>query len=89
MTATFAALGKALADGPAAVVLIERTQGSTPREAGAWMIVTRHAIRGTIGGGEAERRAVEAARGCWRTVAGARSSSCRLVPSSTSAAAAT
>ena len=63
MTATFAALGKALADGPAAVVLVERTKGSTPREAGAWMIVTWHAIRGTIGGGEAERRAVEAARG--------------------------
>lgn len=55
-------LRRLAAEGPVAVALLEKTAGSTPREEGAWMIVSESAIAGTIGGGEAERRAVEAAR---------------------------
>ncbi|MCF3933564.1 xanthine dehydrogenase accessory protein XdhC [Acuticoccus sp. M5D2P5] len=47
---------------PTAIALLAAVAGSTPREKGAWMIVTGGATRGTIGGGEAERRTVEAAR---------------------------
>lgn len=60
--ATLAALREAAARGPAVVALIETVSGSTPREVGAWMIVTADDALGTIGGGEAERRTIEAAR---------------------------
>ncbi|GAB5373999.1 MAG: xanthine dehydrogenase accessory protein XdhC [Acuticoccus sp.] len=60
--ATLAALRAAAARGPAIVALLETVSGSTPREVGAWMIVTADGALGTIGGGEAERRTIEAAR---------------------------
>ncbi|XWN33668.1 MAG: xanthine dehydrogenase accessory protein XdhC [Devosia sp.] len=47
---------------PTAVVLLEEAHGSTPRETGAWMIVTAEETIGTIGGGEAELRSMELAR---------------------------
>jgi xanthine dehydrogenase accessory factor len=54
---------EALARGEAAMLvhLIE-LKGSGPRDAGAQMLVTEHAIFGTIGGGELERTATARAR---------------------------
>ena len=46
--------------GVLAVVTNER--GSTPRDTGSWMLLTKEAVLGTIGGGELERTLVEAAR---------------------------
>lgn len=43
-------------------VLITRTRGSTPREAGAEMLVTDSATTGTIGGGQLEYMAIDRAR---------------------------
>ncbi|TWF54682.1 xanthine dehydrogenase accessory protein XdhC [Neorhizobium alkalisoli] len=45
-------------------VLIELTEakGSTPREAGTFMLVSEHAIWGTIGGGQFEYMAIDNAR---------------------------
>jgi xanthine dehydrogenase accessory factor len=60
--ASLADLVSALGEGPAVVAVLEAVRGSTPREVGAWMAVTRDATLGTIGGGEAERQTVEAAR---------------------------
>ena len=48
--------------GPAMLVTVERARGSTPREAGAWMLVSRAATIGTIGGGQLEYIAIDAAR---------------------------
>lgn len=45
-----------------ALVEVREAQGSTPRETGAWMIVARDAIFGTIGGGQLEFMAIERAR---------------------------
>ncbi|MEX4008543.1 xanthine dehydrogenase accessory protein XdhC [Neoaquamicrobium sediminum] len=47
-----------------AVVLVEvrEAAGSTPREAGAWMLVSTDAIFGTIGGGQLEFMAIDRAR---------------------------
>ena len=60
------ALSTALAqfdlDEPAVLVTVAKALGSTPREAGARMLVTEYDIAGTIGGGQLEWRAVEAAR---------------------------
>ena len=50
------------AAGPAALVRIETARGSTPREAGAWMLVSATATLGTIGGGQLEYMAIDAAR---------------------------
>jgi len=49
---------------PGDKVLIEitRTRGSTPREAGAFMLVGRDALWGTIGGGHMEFDAIDTAR---------------------------
>lgn len=60
--ATIAALGAALAHGPVVVAAIVRKTGSTPRGRGAWLFVGGRGAVGTVGGGEAERRTVEAAR---------------------------
>lgn len=49
------------ADDVAFVEVIE-TKGSAPREQGAWMLVSRDAIHGTIGGGHLEYLAIEKAR---------------------------
>jgi xanthine dehydrogenase accessory factor len=56
-------LQQLLAHGDAVVlVTVARVEGSTPREAGAKMIVTRESARHTIGGGHLEWRAIEIAR---------------------------
>ena len=36
--------------------------GSTPRETGTWILVSKEGCIGTIGGGEVERIAIESAR---------------------------
>ncbi|TCM82610.1 xanthine dehydrogenase accessory protein XdhC [Rhodovulum steppense] len=46
----------------AVLVRLEGVQGSAPREAGAWMLVTAGACFGTIGGGRLEFDAIAAAR---------------------------
>ena len=51
------------ARGPAALVEVAEAKGSTPRESGAWMVVGSGAILGTIGGGQLEYMAIDAARG--------------------------
>lgn len=45
-----------------AVVKVAATRGSTPREAGAAMLVSPSAIHGTIGGGQLEYMAIDKAR---------------------------
>jgi len=45
-----------------ALVEVREAKGSTPREAGAWMLVSPGAIFGTIGGGQLEFMAVDRAR---------------------------
>jgi xanthine dehydrogenase accessory protein XdhC len=47
---------------PTIVATISRAEGSTPREEGAWMAVTRVSVIGTIGGGRLEWDVVAAAR---------------------------
>lgn len=53
------------------VVLVEvaGTKGSTPRETGAFMLVSRAAIHGTIGGGQLEYMAIDKARQMLRSQA--------------------
>jgi xanthine dehydrogenase accessory factor len=46
----------------AVLVTIAKAQGSTPREKGAWMIVTPEGFHGTIGGGTLEWKALAAAQ---------------------------
>jgi len=48
--------------GPLALVEVAATKGSTPRETGAFMLVSRAAIHGTIGGGQLEYMAIDKAR---------------------------
>jgi len=50
------------------LVTVETTQGSAPREAGAWMMVFSGDVVGTIGGGHLEFQAIDEAR---RRLAGA------------------
>ena len=47
---------------PAVLVTVDGTQGSAPREAGAWMAVFADAVIGTIGGGHLEFEAIAHAR---------------------------
>jgi len=47
---------------PACLVRVVATQGSVPRETGAWMAVWPEAVLGTIGGGHLELVAIMAAR---------------------------
>lgn len=51
-----------LAHGPACMVEVESTQGSVPRESGAWMAVLADGLAGTIGGGRLEFDAIAQAR---------------------------
>ena len=58
---------------PAALVSVLASEGSAPRGAGTRMLVTAEMLRGTIGGGQLEFRAIEQARailafppGMWR-----------------------
>jgi xanthine dehydrogenase accessory factor len=63
MTALAAQLGHFLDRSDAcALVEISSVQGSAPREAGAWMLVSQEAIFGTIGGGQLEYMAIDKAR---------------------------
>ena len=48
---------------PAVLVSVIAAKGSTPREAGARMVVTASGIDGTVGGGRLERDAIERAGG--------------------------
>jgi len=50
------------------LVRVDSTQGSVPREAGAWMAVFGNTVVGTIGGGHLELQAIEEGR---RRLAGA------------------
>ena len=51
-----------LGDDPACLVSVARTEGSVPRERGAWMAVFADALVGTIGGGHVEFQAIAEAR---------------------------
>ena len=52
----------ALVGAPACLVRVESTEGSAPREAGAWMAVFADRLVGTIGGGHLELQAIAEAR---------------------------
>jgi xanthine dehydrogenase accessory factor len=70
-----------LAKAPACLVGVQQTEGSTPRECGAWMAVFADAVVGTIGGGHVEFEAIAEAR---RRLAGAQGAAvlrCALGPS--------
>ena len=47
---------------PAVLVRVQSTEGSAPRDAGAWMAVFTDSLFGTIGGGHLEHQAIERAR---------------------------
>ena len=49
-------------EGRAVLVMVAEARGSTPREAGAAMLVAPGGASGTIGGGTVEHRVIEAAR---------------------------
>ncbi len=51
-----------LAGEPAVLVAVDSTQGSAPREAGAWMAVFADALVGSVGGGHLEFDAIAIAR---------------------------
>lgn len=51
-----------LAQAPAVLVRVRSTQGSAPRDAGAWMAVWPDSLLGTIGGGHLEHQAIAQAR---------------------------
>lgn len=59
-------LQQRLAHERAVLVTVARTQGSAPREAGAWMAVLADALIGTIGGGRLEFEAIAQARAALR-----------------------
>jgi xanthine dehydrogenase accessory factor len=60
---------RAFLDGSAtALVEVASAKGSTPREKGAWMLVSKTAIFGTIGGGQLEFMAIDKARVILREV---------------------
>lgn len=44
------------------LITVTQTQGSVPREAGTWMVVTESGIIGTLGGGNVEFQAIAHAR---------------------------
>ena len=50
------------AEAAAIWVQIVDTKGSTPRDPGAWMLVSQKALLNTLGGGELEWRAIEKAQ---------------------------
>lgn len=63
MTSQHADLSRFLGDkAPVVLVEVREAKGSTPRERGAFMLVTRRAIFGTIGGGQLEFQAIDTAR---------------------------
>jgi xanthine dehydrogenase accessory factor len=56
------ALHAALTAAPAVLVSVRATQGSAPREVGAWMAVWPDQVLGTVGGGHLEYEAIAHAR---------------------------
>lgn len=46
----------------AVLIHIERFEGSSPREIGAWMLASREGLQGTVGGGHLEFEAIALAR---------------------------
>jgi len=77
MTGIAQMLGRALAVGePAVLVTVADALGSTPREAGARMLVGARRTAGTIGGGRLEHEAIAAAR---RLIEGVRAKGFELV----------
>jgi xanthine dehydrogenase accessory factor len=63
MTKWVTDLARALAHGQRAVIVtVAHATGSTPREAGATMVVTQNGLYGTIGGGHLEFEALRIAR---------------------------
>ena len=73
---------------PVVLAEVAVAKGSTPREAGAAMLVTADACLGTIGGGRLEWEATARARGCWPRVRHPACWSCRSARPWGSAAAA-
>ena len=72
------ALRAAMAEGrPAVFVRVEEARGSTPREVGAFMLVTADACEGTVGGGALEMEGIVEAR---RLLASAGSESRLAIP---------
>jgi xanthine dehydrogenase accessory factor len=55
-------LASITAHGTAVLVSVRSTQGSTPREVGAWMVVTPQGFHGSIGGGTLEWHAMAEAQ---------------------------
>jgi xanthine dehydrogenase accessory factor len=55
-------LRQALAQQASVLVTVHETQGSTPREVGAWMLVQANQVLGTVGGGHLELQAIAHAR---------------------------
>lgn len=63
MTSWISALAElAEANTPAVLATVVEAKGSTPREAGAKMVVTANSLHGTIGGGHLELKVLELAR---------------------------
>jgi xanthine dehydrogenase accessory factor len=62
MTFTVQSLRTFIDTGPTALVEVASAKGSTPREKGAWMLVSPERIFGTIGGGQLEFMAIDKAR---------------------------
>lgn len=66
---------------PSSILInVAATKGSTPREQGAWIIVSEHSILGTIGGGELEWQAIGQARDLISSVTPRDSKSVQLGP---------
>jgi len=59
---------------PAVLVQVQATEGSAPRDAGAWMAVFADALVGTIGGGHLEFEAIDRARALLNADGAAKSS---------------
>ncbi len=56
------AVVRAAAVSPVVRAVVIEAKGSTPREVGAWMLITGEGIEGTIGGGALEHACIERAR---------------------------
>jgi xanthine/CO dehydrogenase XdhC/CoxF family maturation factor len=56
------AIGRFVRAAPAILVTVDNAKGSTPRMQGTQMLVSATAVLGTIGGGQLEYMAIDAAR---------------------------
>ena len=66
MSSVLTQLQDALGRTALVLVQVDHTQGSVPREAGAWMAVTHDQVINTIGGGHLEFQAIDEARALLR-----------------------